>query len=117
MSFHVAAEFTQPHQLAFRQHTQFCPRRPKYRRGTSFRENESIVVRILRVLWIKSHVAKEQRGDDVRRRTRRRWVSASCLRGGGDGKNPQLICNRLELFYAFLVHAHLLLAGNVAAKA
>src|SRR5215203_4232189 len=44
-------------------------------------------------------------------------MSAAGARGGGNGKNAQLICNRCELFDPFLVHVPSPLAGNVAVNA
>ena len=89
--FQVAAQFAQGGQVLPREQTQLRPNGVQQRRRVAFRENQAVVVRVTRVFWIKPHVAKEQRGGQIRGRTAGTGMAAASGGGGGNGIDAQLI--------------------------
>jgi len=79
MAFEFTGELTERQQFGIGTKTIFRPRGVKQRRGVAFREDETVVVVIVRVLGVVAHLAKEKRGHDVRCRTAgSRMTAARC---------------------------------------
>jgi hypothetical protein len=60
------------------------------------RQHEAVVVGILRVLRIETHLAKEERRDDLGRGHAGRRVTGTRFGGRRDGVNPELGGNIAE---------------------
>ena len=90
MPFEIRADLTKLQQLFAREQSRFRPRGIQNRRGVSLRQHEPVVVRILRILRVESHLAKEQRRDDLRRRHAGRRMAAPRFRGGADRVDAKL---------------------------
>ena len=91
MTFQVAAKLAQLQQFRDRHKAVFRPGGVQQRRGMAFGENETVIVMKMGILGIIFHVAEEQRGDNIRRRTARGRVSAARRRRGFNGMNAQLV--------------------------
>ena len=104
MSFKIAPDLAQLEQFLRREKAGLGPGRIQQRRRVTLRENESIVVEIVRVLWLIPHVPEEKRGHNVGRGTARGRVPAACSRRGGNRMNPQLIGDALQCLDVNIVH-------------
>ena len=104
MAFEIVAELAELQQFRNRHETVFRPRGVKQRRGVAFRENEPVIVVIVRVLRVILHVAEEQRGDNVRRRAAGGWMTAASRRGRLDGVDAQLVGNPFQQFNVRINH-------------
>ncbi len=98
MAFKVIAKLAELQQFRNRDETVFRPRGVKQRRGVAFREDEPVVVVIMRILRVIFHVAEEERGDDIRRRAARSRVAAARRRGRFDGVDAQLVGDSFQKF-------------------
>jgi hypothetical protein len=95
MTFQFAGELPERRQFGNRQKTVFRPRGVKQRRGVAFRQNETVVVIVVRILRIVTHLPEKKRGDQIRRREARGRMSAARRRRRGDGMNSQLVGDAL----------------------
>ena len=90
MPFEIRFELAQLHQLLAREEPGLGPGRIEDRRRMPLRQDEAIVVGILRILRIESHLREEQHRHDVGGRQARRRVAAAGAAGGSDGVDSKL---------------------------
>ena len=90
MPFEIGGQQPQLQHFAARKHAGRRPGRVQDRRRVAFRQHEPIRFRMLRVAGIESHLGKEQRRDDLRRRQARRRMS-----GAGFGRREHRIDSKL----------------------
>ena len=112
MAFEIGGEFAQRQQFARGKEAGLRPRGVEERRGVAFRQNETVVVVVVRILRVVSHVAEKQRGRQVRRRAARSGMAAARRGGGRDGMDAQLVCDALQKFNVSLNHGTRSLSGR-----
>ena len=96
MPFEIAIKLAEFQKVAGGKQAGFRPRGIQQRRGMAFGKDETIVVVVAGILRVVPHVAEEQRGHHVRRRTARGRVSAARRGGRMDRVNPQLVRNAFQ---------------------
>ena len=91
MTFEVVAKLAEFQQFGNRDKAVFRPCSVKQRRSVAFRENEAVVVVVMRILRVILHVAEEECRDNIRRRAAGGGVAAAGRRGSFDGVDAQRV--------------------------
>jgi hypothetical protein len=82
--FEIRSDVAQLEQLFTRERAGFGPRRVQNRRRMSFRQDEAVRVRVVRIFRIESHLAEEQRRHQLGHRAAARRMTAAGFRGGAN---------------------------------
>ena len=87
--FEIAIDLSQPEQIVRRHEAGLGPGGVEQRRRVPLREDEAVVVVVLRVPWVEPHVAEEQGGDEVGGRAATRRMAAARSARGAHGRYAQ----------------------------
>ena len=90
VAFEIRIDPAELQQLFARKQTGFGPRGVQNRRGVSFRQHESIVVRIPRIVRVVAHLREEERRHDLGGRQARGRMAAARFARRAHGVDSQL---------------------------
>jgi len=87
--FEIAVDPPQLQEIVRRHESRLGPGRVEQRRRVALGEHEAIVLVVLRIPRVESHVAEEERRDDIRGRAAARRMAAAGRTRGAHGGNAQ----------------------------